>query len=350
MSRDRIRARTAARKAAGENQTYPEHAGKAAHAGAGARTSLPLLKAAPCHYEGEILTPCRSCGSDLRHVRDCELHGSCTRVDAQKDVDRVCATCPQYTAPERKGDPRCGVAIGSYRWSELVELQIRLVRATCGPVPILISNDHPESAAALARICAAHPDVSLFTNPENLGHVAGDLAAYRRGVEMGAARGLAVVAKLSQRLLISRPYWLQDGARDLLASGLATSTRAATGLKGGERFPIRTEFALMRVEAWNRPAVLERIGERRYWHGRPGGYPGEQVVHDLVRDELGGTYWPAALLPTNREQVTAGILWHDADQRSAYDALAKQLGVVLPPDFHTGGWDREFAAGTYLYG
>lgn len=60
-----------------------------------ARTSLPLLRAR-CAHEGRIITPCHSCGSEQRHVRDCELHGTCTRVAAGKEVDRVCATCPDY--------------------------------------------------------------------------------------------------------------------------------------------------------------------------------------------------------------------------------------------------------------
>lgn len=59
--------------------------------------SLPVVRPA-CAHEGRIIAPCSSCKGELRHVRDCEVHGSCTRGDAGKDVDAVCATCPDYRA------------------------------------------------------------------------------------------------------------------------------------------------------------------------------------------------------------------------------------------------------------
>lgn len=351
-----IKARTAARKESGESQSYPQHAGKAARPKAFS-TSLPVLKAAPCRYEGAVIDPCPTCSGEAKHVRDCDLHERCTRGtirDARGVVStrvQACDTCPQYTAPERKGDPQCGVAIGSYRWPELVDLQIRLIRATCGPVPILVSSDHPESADSLAAICAAHPDVTFVTNPERFGHTGGDLAVYHRGVTWGAERGLAVVAKLSQRLLFTRPFWLQDGAKELLSSGLGVATRACTGRRfGGARYPLRTEYALMDVSRWNRPAVLDMITPRRVWHLRDGGWPAEQVIAELVRDHFDGLYWPTAAIPPAREDRAAGVVWHHADPREAYTGLAAQLGVTLPADFHCDGWEGEYAEGKYLYG
>ncbi|MDY3555298.1 hypothetical protein R5W24_004439 [Gemmata sp. JC717] len=339
--------RTADRKAAGVDQTYPHHRGRAASAGA--RTSLPLLTRGPCHHEtGAVLEYCTTCNEEARHVRGCDLHERCTRGYVSDKV-QACDRCPQYTAAEREGDPRCGVAIGSYLWPELVELQIRLIRATCGPVPVLVSNDHPESAAALLAIAAAHPDVTLATSPERLGHTGGDLAVYHRGAKWAAERGLSVVAKLSQRLLLTRPYWLQDGARDLLASGLPIATRAATGPTGAPRYPIRTEYALLDVSRWNAPEILAAVAPGRYWHQREGGWPAEQVIDELIRAQL-VAYLPAALLPTTREERAPGVVWHHSDPREAYDALARQFGVALPADFHTGGWEREYAAGQYSYG
>lgn len=60
---------------------------------------LPVIRPA-CVHEGRIIAPCSSCKGELRHVRDCEVHGTCTRGDAGKEVDAVCATCPDYRAPE----------------------------------------------------------------------------------------------------------------------------------------------------------------------------------------------------------------------------------------------------------
>ncbi|HEY1186303.1 MAG TPA: hypothetical protein VGE74_01540, partial [Gemmata sp.] len=208
-----IRARTAARKSAGVSQTYPHHARRAA---ARSAVALPVLARAPCAHEGIVLEHCHTCAGESRSVRECDRHERATRVYVSDKV-RSCDRCPQYAAPERAGDPRTGVVIGSYKWPELVELQIRLIRATCGPVPILVSNDRPEEHPALSALGAAHPDVTLITSPERLGHTGGDVAAFRRGVEWGGEKNLTVVAKLSQRMLFTAPYWLQDGARELLA-------------------------------------------------------------------------------------------------------------------------------------
>ncbi|HEY1188515.1 MAG TPA: hypothetical protein VGE74_12760 [Gemmata sp.] len=345
MGAKEIVARTAARKAAGATQTYPHHAGKAA---APVR-ALPVLARAPCAHEGIVLEHCHTCAGEARSVRECDRHEKATRVYVSDRV-RSCDRCPQYAAPEREGDPRCGVAIGSYKWPELIELQIRLIRATCGPVPILVSNDHPDSAAALGRICAAHPAVTFVTNPERLGHTGGDLAVYHRAALWGTEHGLAVVAKLSQRLLFTGAHWLQDGARELRASGLALATRACTGPSGAPRFPIRTEFALLDVGRWNVPEVLAAVAPGRYWHQRPGGWPAEQVLEELIQEQFGGVYWPTALLPPVREERGSGFLWHHSHRWQDYDALAARFGVTLSPDFHVGGWEREHARGEYLFG
>ena len=349
MSLDAILARTAARKAAGEPQTYPHHAGKATGRSVPLVLATPVLTRGPCHHEGAILEPCTTCAGDLRSVRDCDLHDRATRVHVSDRV-RSCDRCPQYAAPERAGDVRCGVAIGSYKWPALVELQVRLIRSTCGPVPILVSNDDPASRDALAAVCAGHPDVMLLSSPERLGHTGGDLAVYHRAVTWAAERGLQVVAKVSQRLFFTQGYWLQDGARELLASGLALATRACTGPSGAPRYPLRTEFALLDVARWNSPEVLAAVAPRRVWHEREGGWPAEQVIDELVRDRFGGVYWPSALLPTVREEKGPGFVWHHSHTRADYDALAARFGVTLPADFHTSGWEREYAKGEYLFG
>lgn len=49
----------------------------------------------PCRHEGQILERCHSCNSELRHVRDCELHDEpCTR--GLRGRVRCCKDCPDY--------------------------------------------------------------------------------------------------------------------------------------------------------------------------------------------------------------------------------------------------------------
>ncbi|WP_157469282.1 hypothetical protein [Gemmata sp. SH-PL17] len=301
---------------------------------------------APCAHLGSR-EPGQPCGSPLLR---CALHGDLTtRFAACSGAQRCCARCPDYcsaVAPLRPGDPGVGLAIGSYKWPELVELQIRVARATCGPVPVLVSTDHPEGVPALAAVCDRYPDVYLWPNATRLGHTGGDLAVYWKGVMWGAARGLEVVAKVSQRMVFTGAYWLQDGARELLASGLPVASRASSG---APRWPLRTEAALLDVGAWHRPGVLGRCAPGAYWGRRDGGFPAEAAVLELVRELLGGVYWPWPALPVDR-RAGGAFLWHESHAADEYRALAARFGVALPGDFHTGGWDQEYRDGVYSYG
>jgi hypothetical protein len=55
-------------------------------------TVVTLLAVAPCVHEGGILERCHTCNGEGRHVRECDLHGTCTR-DAVSPKVRACATC-----------------------------------------------------------------------------------------------------------------------------------------------------------------------------------------------------------------------------------------------------------------
>lgn len=247
-----------------------------------------------------------------------------------------------------------GVVIGSYKWPSLIDLQIRLIREKCGPVPILVSDDcspgFPDSDryARLTAICGGHPDVMLWPNAERIGHTGGDVGAFWKGIVWGASRGLRVVAKLSQRFLVTRPTWLQEGAVDLLASSLPLATQRCRGV---EVFDLRTEAALLDVAKWNTPDVLARILPRRYWRDSPQGLTAETIIYRVLQDLLGGKFWPWGLFGEERHRAEPGYLWHcPPRQPPDYHALAAEHGVELEEDFFTEGWQKELAAGRYLYG
>lgn len=96
MPLDAIKARTAARRAAGIDQTYPEHAG-AAPAPA-PRAPLPVIRPACAHLGARL--PGQPCGSPLLR---CDLHGDVTtRLTPCAGAQRCCAACPDHatgTAP-----------------------------------------------------------------------------------------------------------------------------------------------------------------------------------------------------------------------------------------------------------
>lgn len=361
MGIEDLRREKAARKAAGTSGVYPQHAGKAAaRPKASGAVALPVV-VPPCVHGGtdaDIVERCPTCGGGARHVRECEVHGRCTREPVNPAV-MDCARCRRdglgYTpdVPARPAfapkptDPAAGVVIGSYGWPALVALQIRVIRETCGPVPICVSSDKPEAAAELAAICSAAPDVYLWPNATRIGHCGGDISAYWKGIVWGAARGLKVVAKLSHRFFALRPRWLQDGAGELLASGLPLATRKCAGR---ENFPLRTEAVLLDVAQWNRPDVLAMLAPREYWRDVPGGNYVEHYFDRLLRTHLGGVYWPWSLLNEDRYAPAPDTLWHCSHTRAEYDALAARYGVTLPPDFHVEGWMRDLKAGVYKFG
>jgi uncharacterized protein with PIN domain len=96
----RIRERTAARRKAGANQTYPQHAGKAS-AAKPKRAALPLL--APCKHEGNVLERCHTCQGEAKHVRECDVHGTCTH---RRVSDKVmnCERCQREGLGFEPGD------------------------------------------------------------------------------------------------------------------------------------------------------------------------------------------------------------------------------------------------------
>lgn len=318
----------------------------------------------PCQHRGEVIGSAicaEGCGkgSATKDVYSCSLHGRCTVAVRAVGVEHCCRDCPDKTerpakpvahqtqfAP-RSGDVPVGVAIGSYRWPSLVDLQIRVIRHTCGEVPILVSSDDPESSGRIDEICSRHADVFHWPNVERIGHTGGDIAAYFKGSIWGRSRGLKVVAKLSQRMLFTRARWLQDGARDLLASGCSLGTQRC---RGTQRFDLRTEAALLDVATWSRPEVLSRIMPRRYWGDTPQGLTAETVIYRVLKDLCGEIFHPWGIIGEERLQPREGVIWHNANEPAEYHKLAKDFGVSLERDFHVHGWQQERGLGQYLYG
>jgi hypothetical protein len=237
--------------------------------------------------------------------------------------------------------------IGSYKWPSLVELQIKLIRSTCGDVPILVSSDDPISAERISEICDCFPDVKHWPNAERIGHTGGDVSAFFKAAVWGADRGLKVVAKLSQRFLVTRPQWLQEGVADLLASGLSLATQRCTGT---QRFDLRTEACLIDVRQWNTPDVIARIIPRKYWTDSPKGLSGETIIARVLQDLTGEFFWPWSLFGEDRSVRYPGVVWHNSHSVADYKRLASEHGVDLEPDFHVAGWQQDRVKGLYQHG
>ena len=189
-----------------------------------------------CVYLGERI-PGQPCGSQLTR---CNLHGDITTTLIPcSSAQRCCNGCPSKVdkmsnSPRfvaKPDDLQTGVVIGSFRWPELVDLQINVIRDNCGPVPILVSNDDPDGNHAIDKVCKKHKDVLHWPNVERIGHTGGDISAFFKSVIWGASRGIRWVTKLSQRFVVNRPRWLQDSANKLRLSGLPMATQRCNGVE-----------------------------------------------------------------------------------------------------------------------
>lgn len=307
----------------------------------------------------QILPECEYIGPGLGcSTRVCEMkHGTPPGVVRRCEH---CEGCPDYWAnpsfipPPSRFVPQAddfpvGVVIGSFRWPSLVALQIAVIRNTCGPVPILVSNDDPPTHKRLKTICERFEDVELDTNPERIGHTGGDVAAFHKGIKFGARRNLRYVAKLSQRFIVNRPRWLQDSANELYASGLGMSCRRCRGI---ETFDLRTEAVLMDIEKWNTPHILQRTIPREYWTDSPRGLAAETVINRINHDLVCNVFWPwGTLMGEERfRRDFADILWHTNTPVEEYRDLASRFGIALDKGFHVDGWHHERARGLYKYG
>lgn len=306
--------------------------------------ALPVVKPA-CEHLGSIREWAALKGCD-KHVYDCAVHDRC-RLYAWRSVAGVacCEGCADYS--DGTSVPSVGVSIGSYNMPSLIELQVKMIRQHCGDVPILIVDDCSDGyghtpdinsvCGRLRNIAASYPNVVLFIHPTRLGHASGDLSKVWMGIQWAAARNIKILATLSQRFLIDKPNWLQDGAKELLWSKLATACQPCK--EGNAEFPLRSEAMLLDVDRWNQPAILDHLIPRRMTP-IPGewGVAAEYVYMDDIKDRLDGKYAAWSLFGPDRGTQYPGVIWHCSHQEKHYHVIAQKFGITLDPGFTCNGW------------
>lgn len=235
---------------------------------------------------------------------------------------------------------KTGVIIGCYNYPRLIETQIKLIRECNGPkTTILISDDcspgsgdipDPDSSFSTLLQIAQENDVALWCSPDRLGHVGGDLACYYLGIQWAKMMRLDVVCKLSQRLLIDIPCWLEESAEKLLASGFATGCQSC--FEGPHRLPLRTEAILFDVQKWHRQDVLLHMRPRPTQR---------QAAESIVMQALQMIeldFWRWDLFQERRTVRDPGIIWHCSASRDEYQTIADRYGITLDESFTVSGW------------
>ncbi len=307
------------------------------------------FKAPLCMYQGEDtgeVSSCKTCSGNVQvKLKECSLYKKCStdRVVTDKDGTPIqcCRICKDNTPVKIKSsvfikkdkDPLIGIVIGSYKFPGLIDLQIQAIRHYCGEVPILVSDDHSPDKEDLVKVCDKE-NVFLWENPKRIGHTGGDLAAFWKGIVWGGSLGLDVVCKLSQRFIGTSPRWLQEGAIDLLKSGLPLSTQECVGK---ENFPLRTEACLLDIKAWNKPEILKVL----YPKERKLPQNAEWDFSKLLNTKLGGRFWPWKLISEDRYELRSNLLWHCANSKRDYEQFASQFNIKLGDSFHTDGWQHD---------
>jgi hypothetical protein len=289
-----------------------------------------------CIHRGEELTGHERESLGLSHQK---TWFPCTHPDKPLGKAHVCpcmgcgnpAKCSGYstiTASVPKSNS--GVVLGTYGLPKLAELQVQVIRATCGPVPVLIADDGSGHDAEFQRIASQYPDVTFHPSATRLGHYAGDLSAFHKGLSWANIRGLSYLCKLSQRFILTRHNWIHEIAAKLEDTGHVVAMQDCDD--SGKRLFVRSECVLFDVVKWHPHLhefafqVLTNPTELRIWH--------------LVFAYFGSQYLPWPLMPKNRYQAMPETLWHCTHSPQAYHELASRFGVSLDSNFTTNGWQN----------
>lgn len=303
----------------------------------------------PCKFLGDEITGHERQKLGLTHLKiwhECDMgHGP------QCPCNAACGpTCKDYVANENAAPaqdlfrfnqnsdfPTVGISIGSYGMPGIIELQAAAIRANCGDIPIIVSDDHTEEAGddgmekkiRILDICEKYDLIYRETAPVRVGHAGGDLGSFHHGLTYAASKGIEYWLKLSQRFIVDRPMFVQKCAAILKAHQQHTMSQVHQN-HGQFYFAMRTEFVLMEVARWHRPDIMAKLTPR------PLGRAAEDIVHDCV-NTIGGSFFSSTLFTAERSKKHEGVLWYEADGPEGYQRLAEKYGVNLGAGFHAGG-------------
>ncbi len=269
---------------------------------------------------------------------------------AGKGIDGVVCRClcnsncslytPEYPDEESSvvqttsnPDLRAGVVIGHYGLPGLVELQVKVIRALNGPVPILICDDYTSEPlqSRLVSVCKREGVPLVKTGQGRIGHAGGDIGSLFRGLQWAEATGLKVLVKLSQRLVFTKPNWLALTVEELRRSGKPTlSDRCVEGLV---HLPMRTEGTVLDVAKW----TADGNKVKSLYPRRISPTPAEVLVAD-VASRVGEVGIWSLLNGPDRLKPSPYGLWHCSSAMADYKRLAKAYAVDLGKEFFTSGW------------
>ncbi len=237
-----------------------------------------------------------------------------------------------------------GVAIGTYDslhpgrmrfGTHAVEMNLAVLRGTCGPdVKILVCDDaSPAGSRRRYRELCEEYGADFSTNRTRMGHSSGDMIVYHKAIRWARRHRLQTVTKLSHRMVIDLPNWVQEDSRALIASGFATQAQMLANFRLEQ---IRTECVMMVVDRWCRARVLE------HYHPRPIPYWNEThtflAISRFVDPQAPYPHFlPWGKLAFHRGNDHPPVFFREmqGDAESLFRALARRYGVELSESFST---------------
>lgn len=94
--------------------------------------------------------------------------------------------------------------IGSAGLPHFTELNVCLLRACFGNIPIVIRDDRSTESHLIEHV-AANRDCYYICQPTPLGHFAGDVQAFIDALALAESEGADIAIKLSQRAAVAHP-------------------------------------------------------------------------------------------------------------------------------------------------
>lgn len=212
---------------------------------------------------------------------------------------------------------KTGIVLGSFNMPDFIKLQIATIRANCGSIPILISDNisNADKYGSLKEIVRNDSNCVISRNFQPLNWPGGDLACYWKGITWANSIGLDVIYKLSQRCIIDIFNWDQESATNLCESNCSILGKSCSY----HGWAVRTEMVGMSVRDWYNPEILHDLFPRNLDRGV------EYILEDIVKKKFNMLRWK--IMSDARPQKTPGILFREANSTEDYKALALKLGI-----------------------
>lgn len=300
-----------------------------AHSGQNIWLGFPEIKRPTCVHLGAPDTKQREAvpGYDWRK---CELKMADSVCPCQ-----ACKFCPRYEPDGDYEHGSFGVVLGCYGLPRLAELQVRLIRDMHGSsIPICIADDGSGMDAEFLRIESNYPNVLFWPNDERLGHYAGDLSVFAKGLQWAKREGLRMLCKLSQRFLWTRKNWLAEIAEEMDARDHETCMQRCLDAADGVPVDlfVRSECMMLKVKDW-----FPLLHEFNY---QELGNPTELRIWHIIHQHFGERFLEWKRMPVNRYLPAEETVWHSTHSPGDYNVVAGKYGITLDSHFTVAGWER----------